>query len=45
MKFSKVLSLATLLTAIIVSLPSLAETRCEGPVTSIGVKKTGLVHT
>lgn len=41
MKFSKVLSLATLLTAIIVSLPSLAETWCEGPVTSIGVKKQG----
>lgn len=45
MKLSKVLSLTTLFTAIIVSLPSLAETWCEGPVTSIGVKKTGLVYT
>lgn len=45
MKLSKALSLTTLFTAIIVSLPSLAETWCEGPVTSIGVKKTGLVYT
>ncbi|MCR9907032.1 hypothetical protein NB545_06065 [Vibrio campbellii] len=45
MKLRKALLLTTSLIAIIASLPSMAETWCEGPVTSIGVKKTGLVYT